>query len=85
MAAGKQVAKLLDKKLDIKRTALVMEGMGVNHVHLKLYPLHGLNKKFTGIEAKKKVFFKNYPGYLTTQMGHQADSKELKKLVNKIK
>jgi diadenosine tetraphosphate (Ap4A) HIT family hydrolase len=85
MAAGKQVAKLLDKKLGVQRTALVMEGMGVNHVHLKLYPLHGLNKKFTDIEAKKTVFFKNYPGYLTTQMGIQADPKELKKIVNKIK
>lgn len=85
MKAGKEVAKLLDKKLKIQRTALVMEGMGINHAHLKLYPLHGLDKKFTGMEAGEKVFFENYPGYLTTQMGPQADSEELKKLAEKIK
>ncbi|MDD4995886.1 MAG: HIT domain-containing protein [Patescibacteria group bacterium] len=85
MQAGKEVAKLLDKKLKTQRTALVMEGMGVNHAHLKLYPLHGLGKKFISMEAKEKVFFENYPGYLSTLLGPQADSDELKKLAEKIR
>ena len=85
LLAGKKVAKLLDKKLKTKRTALVMEGMGVDHAHLKLYPLHGLNKKFSDIESKKKIFFEKYPGYLTTQLGPQADFGELKKLAQKIR
>ncbi len=41
MIASKKVALLLDKKLNVKRTAMVMEGLGINHAHIKLYPLHG--------------------------------------------
>jgi len=49
MLATKKVAKILEKGLKVKRVAMVMEGMGVNHAHLKLYPLYGLNKKFEEI------------------------------------
>lgn len=42
LLATKKVAKLLDLKLeDVGRTALVFEGFGVDHVHAKLYPMHG--------------------------------------------
>jgi len=85
LIAGKKVGKLLDKKLGVQRTALVMEGMGVNHVHLKLYPLHGLEKKFKEIISSESIFFENYLGYLTTQMGPKADFEELKKIGRKIK
>jgi diadenosine tetraphosphate (Ap4A) HIT family hydrolase len=43
--AAKKVSKLLKKSLKVHRIALVMEGMGVNHAHIKLYPLHGLDAK----------------------------------------
>lgn len=85
MLASKKVAKLLEKSLDVKRVALVMEGMGVNHAHIKLYPMHGLEKEFTETWAKEKVFFENYPGYITTQLGHQADLEGLKALAKDIK
>lgn len=83
--ATKKVAKILDKKLSVKRTAIVMEGMGINHVHIKLYPLHGLDKKFKETWAKKRVYFDRYNGYITTQLGPKTDIKELKKLANKLK
>lgn len=35
---AKKVSKIIDSKLGVKRTALVMEGMGLNHAHIKLYP-----------------------------------------------
>src|SRR5471032_1888435 len=42
MLATKKVAKLLDSKLeDVGRTAMVFEGYGVDHVHAKLFPMHG--------------------------------------------
>lgn len=85
LIAAKKVAKLLDKKLPAQRTAMVMEGMGVNHAHIKLYPLRGLDKKFEEMWAKEKVFFEKYPGYITTQLGPQADMAELKKLAEKLK
>lgn len=82
--AAKKVTKLLDKKLNVKRTAMVMEGMGVNHVHIKLYPLHGLKEKFKDMWAEEKIFFDKYEGYLSTKMGPQADINKLKKLAEKI-
>ena len=39
MLASKKVAKLLDDKLNPKRTCLVIEGFDVDHVHVKLYPI----------------------------------------------
>jgi len=81
----KVVAKLLDRKLKVQRTAMSMEGMGVNHAHIKLYPLHGIRKKFKEIWHPKRVYFEKYPGYLTTQTGRRAKDNELKKLAKKIR
>jgi len=85
MLASKKVAEILKKGLNVNRVAMVAEGMGVNHVHIKLYPLHGVGEKFEEIWAKEKVFFENYPGYVTTQLGPQANIEELKKLAKEIK
>jgi diadenosine tetraphosphate (Ap4A) HIT family hydrolase len=84
MAASKNVAKLLEKALGTKRVAMVMEGMGVNHAHIKLYPMYGADD-FKQIMAPDRVFFKKYPGYITTIMGKQADLKDLKKLAEEIR
>ncbi len=83
--AAKKVAKILEKGLSVKRVAMVMEGMGVNHAHVKLYPLHGLEKEFKEVLTKERVYFENYPGYLSTQLGPQANIEELKKLAEEIK
>lgn len=83
--AAKKVSKILEKAFMTTRIALVMEGMGVNHAHLKLYPLHGVTEKFKEMWAKDKVFFEKYDGYISTQLGPQKDSKELNKLAEKIK
>jgi histidine triad (HIT) family protein len=78
--ASKKVAKMLDEKLGVIRTALVMEGMGVNHAHIKLYPLHGLGKDFKAMVPEGNVFYENYQGYLSTRLGPKADDEEMKKL-----
>ena len=85
MLASKKVAKILEEALEVKRVAIVMEGMGVNHAHIKLYPMYGLNKEFEEMWAKEKVFFNNYPGYITTQLGPQLKIEDLKKLAEEIK
>jgi diadenosine tetraphosphate (Ap4A) HIT family hydrolase len=82
--AIKKVAKMIEKNLRVKRVSLVLEGMGIDHVHAKLYPLHGLKDKFEEYFIKDKVFFEKYPGYITTIMGEKADDKELKDLSEKI-
>jgi diadenosine tetraphosphate (Ap4A) HIT family hydrolase len=85
LLAAQKVAKMLDKVLNVKRTAMVMEGMGINHAHIKLYPLHGLKESFEEIWSPKKVFFEKYEGYITTQLGERADDKELEQLAKKIR
>jgi len=85
MLAAKEVAHLLVQSLEVKRVAMVIEGMGVNHAHLKLYPLFGLDKKFVEIVSPRKVFFDNYPGYLSTQLGPPKALVELKELAQDIR
>lgn len=85
MAAAKKVAVILEKGLKVQRVALVMEGLGVNHAHLKLYPVHGLDEKFKEFWAKDKVYFERYEGYISTQLGPQKSPEELKKIADKIK
>ena len=85
LLATKKVAKMLDQKLKIQRTAMIMEGLGINHVHIKLYPIFGLNEKFKETWSKERIFFEKYEGYISTQLGPKANINELKKLAEEIK
>jgi len=84
MLASKKVAKILEGSLKVQRVAMVMEGLGVNHVHIKLYPLYGLDEKFKEIWAPEKKFFDKYEGYISTQTGPKKEISELKKLAEEI-
>ena len=82
--AAKKVAKLLEKGLGVKRVGMVLEGMGVNHSHLKLYPMYKTDE-WKGETPKEKLFFEKYEGHLTTQQGSQVLLDELKKIAKEIK
>ena len=82
---SKKVAKILDKKLKVKRTAMVMEGLGIDHAHIKLYPLHGLKKEFEEKWPKNGKLFKKYMGYVTTRPGPKISKKKIKDLLKKLK
>ena len=85
--AAKKVAKLLDSKLDdVGRTALVFEGFGINHVHAKLFPLHGTKdmSKWEPLSSNKKKFFQKYPGYVSSHDADLAKEEDLKKVQDKI-
>jgi histidine triad (HIT) family protein len=88
ITAAKKVARLLDSKFpDSARTALVLEGYGVNYLHAKLYPLHGTNKKgkWRPIKSGINTYFKKYPGYVCSNDSKRADDKELAKLAEKLR
>jgi histidine triad (HIT) family protein len=85
--AAKKVAKLLDSKLDdVGRTALVFEGFGIDHVHAKLFPLHGTKdmSKWKPISSKRDNFFDKYPGYVSSHDAGLAKEEDLKKVQEKI-
>jgi len=84
----KTVAKRIDAKLeDVGRTALVAEGFGVDHVHFKLFPMHGTAnmKEWKPIESPINNFFDKYPGYISSHDAKRADDKDLAKLAKKIR
>ncbi|MCE9517850.1 HIT domain-containing protein [Candidatus Nomurabacteria bacterium] len=85
--ASKKVGKLLDEKLeDVGRTGMIFEGFGVNHVHAKLFPMHGTKSdiwvKNTNTPDK---FFEKYEGYLSSNDYKRADDVWLEDIANKIK
>lgn len=77
MSATKEVIDMLKKSLKVERVWMIMEGMWVNHMHLKLYPMYWLGENREPNEFPWHVFFNKYPWYLTTQMWDQADMEEL--------
>ena len=85
LLCAKRVASQLDKRLNVKRTAMVMEGLGVDHAHIKLYPIYGLEKEFEETWAKEKVFFDHYRGYISTQLGERADDAKLAAIAKKLR
>jgi len=84
MIASKKVAKILEKGLGVHRVAMVMEGMGINHLHIKLYPLHGIDDKFVEMWVGERKYFDKYEGYLSTQLGPEKSLDDLKKVLSKI-
>ncbi len=78
---AKAVAKLLESKLGVQRVFMVLEGMGVNHLHAKLYPAIGLkSKEFSEVLSERSVYFEKYPGYVSTMLGPRADDEGLEEL-----
>lgn len=85
--ASKQVAKLLDTKLeDVGRTAMVFEGFGVNHVHAKLFPMHGTADmgEWRAIKSDKSEYFEKYPGFISSHDYDKASEEDLQKTQEKI-
>ena len=87
VVAAKKMAKLLDAKLeDVGRTAIVAEGFGVDHAHVKLYPLHG-TKTDTWKEHKSQIdtYYKTYPGYVSSHDAGREDDAKLAELAKKLR
>jgi len=83
LLAAKEVAKKLADKLNLERVGIAIEGTGVDHLHIKLYPFHkGENQKLE--ETPERIYNEVYPGYLTTQIGPEADFKELEGLAKEL-
>jgi len=84
-------AALVGKKIDaafddVGRTGMVFEGFGINHVHAKLYPLHGTNKpEWAPHNSDTKVFFDEYQGYISSHDGEKADDAHLAEIAARIR
>lgn len=87
--ATKKVAHILDNYFsDVGRCGLFFEGFGVDHLHSKLFPMHGTGDmtKWEPIESGDyNRYFEQYPGYLSSNSGERADDQKLAELAAKIR
>jgi diadenosine tetraphosphate (Ap4A) HIT family hydrolase len=85
--ASKEVARLIDSTLDdVGRTGLILEGFGVDHLHAKLFPMHGTRmKEWKPIHSKVDKFFAHYEGYISSHDHVRADDVALARLAEKIR
>jgi len=84
LLSAKKICELLKEKLGVQTVGLVIEGTGINHAHIKLYPMHGLTEEFEQIIAPERVYYDKYPGFVDTRLGPKAEDKDLEKIVAKI-
>ena len=84
--AVKKVAKLIDAGFeDVGRTGMIFEGFGVDHVHAKLFPMHGTKKSgWKPVKSHIDKYFKKYEGYISSHDGKREDDEKLKKTAKKI-
>jgi len=86
--ATKKVAHILDEKLpDVGRTAMVFEGFGVDHIHAKLFPMHGTANmaEWKPIESSLETYFNIYPGYISSHDAERADDTDLAALAERLR
>lgn len=85
--AAKKVGKLIDAKLDdVGRTGMIFEGFGVDHMHAKLFPMHGTKmKEWRARSSGIDKYFEKYEGYISSHNGKRADDKVLSKTAEKIR
>ena len=86
MTAAKKVALLLDASFkDVGRTGCMMEGFGVDHAHVKLFPMHGTAGDWQVIKSSVHKYFERYEGYLSSHDHVRADDRELHELAQVIR
>ncbi|PAU74249.1 HIT family protein [Halomonas salipaludis] len=86
--AAKRVGTLLDNALDgVARTGMIFEGYGVDHLHAKLFPMHGTggSHEFKPIASSLDKYFENYEGYISSHDYKRADDVVLAELAEKIR
>ncbi len=85
MKTARKLAHHLDERLGTKRTGLIIEGMGINHAHVKLIPMHGIPEgEWSPMLSNNPVYKDIYQGYLTTHDGPKMSDEELDRIQTKI-
>ena len=83
-----QVARILDAAFqDVGRTALVFEGYGVDHLHAKLFPMHGTPKRgepWREIKSDINLWSDTYRGYISSHDCDKCSAGELDQVHERI-
>ena len=90
IVAAKRAAKVLeDYFADVGRVGLIIEGMGIDHAHIKLAPMHGTEALKRGewqqVLSGKNFWFEKYEGWISSGSGPMADKEKIKTLTENLK
>ena len=85
--AARKVGKLLDAAFDdVGRTGMIFEGFGIDHLHAKLFPMHGTKmKEWKPLKSNIDKYFEKYEGYLSSHDYIRKDDEKLAILATKIR
>ncbi len=88
--AGKTVSDILKNYFeDVGRVGLIMEGTGIDHAHIKLFPMHGTGHMKRGewkqYHSKNNTYFDAYDGHISSNDGPEADTEELSELARELR
>ena len=87
LSAAKKVAKKIDAAYDdVDRCGFVFEGFGVDHLHVKLFPLHGTKSdEWKQRASNVDKYFEYYEGHISTHDHARADDAKLAEIAEKIR
>lgn len=87
MDTVREISNILRKAFNVDRVGVAIEGTGVNHYHVKLYPFHQppTDNIFKLRESNEVIYHPKYPGYLTTQLGPKAKDENLAAIAELIR
>ena len=88
--AAKTVSKILVKHFDdVGRVGLIMEGTGIDHAHIKLFPMHGTGHMKKGewkqYHSDSDKYFETYEGYIASNDGPKADEQKIRDLAELLR
>ncbi len=92
IVASKNAAGILENYFeDAGRIGFIIEGMGINHIHVKLSPMHGTGELKNGVwkqflsNHRENPWYEKYDGFISSIGGPMADTQKLIELAQKIK
>ncbi|MBS1902173.1 MAG: HIT family protein [Bacteroidetes bacterium] len=78
LRSARILAHRLESKLGARRIALVIEGMGVDHAHIKLIPMHGIpDGPWQPIHSNEPTMHETYQGFIATHDGPRMSDERL--------
>jgi len=87
---SKKISEILENYFeDVGRVGLIMEGTGIDHAHIKLFPMHGTGHLKKGewkqYQGGCDNYFEKYSGYICSNDGPKADLNKIKELAEDIR
>lgn len=63
----------------------MIEGFGINHAHVKLFPMHGTKGEWRPIKSSVEKYFDRYEEYIYSHDHRRAEDSHLAELAARIR